>query len=135
MTPDHPVSVPTRQPSFVAEAAALARDFADLVLDHVELAALEARRAAGGLAKMLSAAVVVSLLVITAWLALVAGGIVWATDVGVGWPIALAIAALANLLLAGIAVYWIRSQVHDFLFSATLRQLRRTTHDAKEDVA
>jgi len=40
MTPDNPVSVPTRSSSFVAEAAALARDFADLVLDHVELAAL-----------------------------------------------------------------------------------------------
>jgi hypothetical protein len=98
-----------------------------LASDHLELAALEAQRAAIGLTKMLSAAVVVSILVVSAWLALVAGGIVWVTTAGVGWGAALVIGSALNLVLAAALVYWMRHQTQELLFAASLRQLRRST--------
>ena len=112
-------------PSLALRARALVRDVRDLFCDHLELAALEARRAGAGFAKMVCAAVVISMLLVSAWLALVAGAIVWATSAGVPWPGALAIAALVNVV-AGVALaLWMRQQAHELLFAATLRQLRR----------
>ena len=113
-------------PSLANRITALVRDVGGLVRDHLELAALDARRAATGLTKVLTAAVVVSILVVTAWLSFVASGIVWATDAGISWPVALAVAGALNLVLAAGLVFWIRGQRDEFAFSATLRQVRRT---------
>jgi len=124
---------PPAQPSPANRVTTLARDVADLVRDHLELIALEAQRAAISLAKVLSAAVVVSILVVTAWLSFVASAIVWATDEGVSWPVALIVAGLANLVLAAAAVLWIRAQLGDWAFPATRRQLSQTAEDMSED--
>ena len=112
--------------------SALLRDVGSLARDHLELAVLEAQRAGIGLTRVLIAAVVISVLVITAWLSFVAGFIVWITDQGVNWPAALAIGGVVNLLLAGAAMLWMRKQKDAFTFEATLRQIRRTAADAKE---
>ena len=121
-------------PSLALRARALVRDVRDLFCDHLELAALEARRAGAGFAKMVCAAVVVSILWVSAWLALVAAAIVWATSAGIPWPGALAIAALVNVV-AGVALaLWMRNQAHELLFAATLRQLRRDVN-AREGIA
>ncbi|MCC7326159.1 MAG: phage holin family protein [Burkholderiales bacterium] len=114
----------TETPTLVQRIRALAGTIRHLALDHVELAALEAQVAARRLGVLLSVAVMVSILVVSAWLALVAGAIVWATAAGVNWPVALALAALANLVAAGALAIWIRRQPAEPLFSATLRQLR-----------
>ena len=90
-------------PSLALRARALIRDVRDLFCDHLELAALEARRAGAGFAKMVCAAVVISILFVSAWLALVAGAIVWATSAGVPWPGALAIAAIVNVVAGVVA--------------------------------
>lgn len=122
-------------PSLAQRAGTLLRDVRNLACDHLELAALEAQRAAIGLTKMLSAAVVVSILLVSAWLALVAGGIVWATTAGIGWAAALAIAAALNLLLAAAVAYWMRHQTQELLFAASLRQLRRSADDTPPEAA
>jgi hypothetical protein len=127
-----PDTVAERPPSLVTRAGMLVRDVRDLACDHLELAALEAQRAGQGLAKILGAAVVISILVVSAWLALASGGIVWATANGVSWPVALVIAAVLNIALAGALAYWIKGQAGDLMFSATLRQLRRTADDHVE---
>jgi Putative Actinobacterial Holin-X, holin superfamily III len=116
-------------PSLAERAGTLMRDVRDVMCDHLELAALEAQRAGIGLAKLLSAAVVVAILVVSAWLALVAGGIVWATSAGVGWSAALIVASGLNVVLAGLVALWMRSQTQEVLFAASLRQLRRTVTD------
>lgn len=116
-------------PTLATRAGMLVRDVRDLACDHLELAALEAQRAGQGLTKMLTAAVVISILVVSAWLALVSGGIVWATENGVSWPVALVIAAVVNIALAGALALWIKGQSGDLMFAATLRQLRRTADD------
>ena len=111
-------------PSFATRVGNLVRDVREVAADHLELAVLEAQRAGIGLAKMLCAAVIVSILVVTARLALVASAIVWAAGEGASWTGALIVAAIINLVAGGALVFWIRGHVGELLFAATLRQLR-----------
>ena len=77
---------------------------------------------------------VIAILAVTAWITFVASAIVWATDTGVSWPVALAAAGVINLVVAAILGFWAKSQVKDMAFAATLRQLRRTAEEAKSEV-
>jgi len=93
--------------------------------DYALLAALELQRAGIGLALILAAGVVVAVLVVSAWTALVASLIVWAVSAGAAsWPAALGVAALVNLILAGLMVAQMRVHVTNIFLGATLRQLR-----------
>ena len=74
----------------------------------------------------MSATIVVSVLAVTAWLAVVAAGVVWATSNGMNWPGALVVAAALNVALAGAGVWWARRNAGEEWFAATLRELRRT---------
>ena len=67
---------------------------------------------------------VAAVLVVSAWLALVAGGIVLLLGQGTPWPLALAIAAALNLLGAGALAWWMRNLVSEMPFSALVRSLR-----------
>jgi uncharacterized membrane protein YqjE len=124
-----------KPPTLAARARALARDFREVARDHLELAALEAQRAGLHLTRILSAAVVISILLVSAWLALVAGGIVWATNAGVSWPAALVAAAALNMAIALVLALWIRREVGEPIFAATLRQLHSNTDDLQETVS
>jgi uncharacterized membrane protein YqjE len=95
-----------------------------LVHDHAQLALLEVQRATLGLVKIIGAAVVISVLVVSAWMGLVAAGVVWAIGAGASWGMAIAIAAVLNLVAAGALAWWIKSQIPEVLFAATLRQLK-----------
>lgn len=128
-TLDHAATAPPA--SLAQRFVRLVRDAGALARDHVELAALDAHRAAMGLTRIIAAAVVASVLVVSAWLAFLGGAIVWATDNGANWPAALAIAALVNLALAGALLLWVKGLTREIGFAATLRQLRRTAEDAR----
>ena len=95
-----------------------------LVADYAELAVLDARRAAIRLAWLLGSGLVVAVLVVTAWMAGIAAGIVWMWGEGVSWPAAIAIAAVVNVLGAGALVWWMKSLVVELPFTALLRQLK-----------
>lgn len=114
-------------PHLLRRVAMVVDDMRELACDHLELAALEARRAGSELIRMLCAAVAISILFTSAWLALVAGGIVWATAAGMSWTSALLIAASLNVVIGALLAWWIRSNAQEPLFAASLRQLR---HDA-----
>jgi uncharacterized membrane protein YqjE len=95
-----------------------------LAHDHAELAVLEAQRAGQTLVRTLAAAVAVSVLAATAWLGIVAAFVVWMTDAGISWPVALLIGAAACLAVAGGIAWWVASHAEEMMFSATLRQLQ-----------
>src|ERR1700740_1039818 len=76
-----------------------------LVADYAELTVLDARRAAIRLAWILGCVLVAAVLIVTAWVVLVAAGIVFAWGRGASWPLALFIAAILNLVGAG-ALGW-----------------------------
>ena len=95
-----------------------------LTSDYLLLAVLDARSSAIRFAWLLCSGVVVAILVVTAWLALVAGGIVWMLGSGTSWVVALTAAAAVNVVGAIVLSLWMRGLFQDPPFAATLRQLR-----------
>jgi uncharacterized membrane protein YqjE len=109
----------------------LSLDVRQVAHDHLELAVLEAQRAQQAFVRTVAAAVVVSVLVATAWLGIVAALIVWLTEV-VSWPAALLIGAATCLAMAGGIAWWVMHHLPDMMFSATLRQLKATAKAEEE---
>ena len=95
-----------------------------LVADYAELGILDARRAAIRLAWILGSVLIAAVLVVTSWMGLVAASIVFAWGRGASWPIALAIAALINLVAAGALGWFTLKLAKELPFTALLRQLR-----------
>src|SRR5919201_532445 len=95
-----------------------------LVADYAELTVLDARRAAIRLAWILGAVLVAAVLVVTSWMGLVAAGIVFAWGHGASWPIALAIAAVVNVVAAAVLAWFTIKLAKELPFTALLRQLR-----------
>ena len=104
--------------------AQLVGETRSLVGDYTELAVLDARRAAIRLAWLLGTGLVVAVLVVTAWLALVAAGIVWMLGKDISWIAALAIAAGLNIAAGVALVLWAKRMAVEMPFTALLRQLR-----------
>jgi uncharacterized membrane protein YqjE len=113
-----------RQPGFAELAGRLISDARQLVSDFAQLAVLDARRAGVHLAMLLSAGLLIAILVITAWMGFVAAAIVWMFDRGVSWPVAIALAAVTNIVAAAALAWWARHLVSEMPFTALLRQLR-----------
>ena len=95
-----------------------------LVADYAELTVLDARRAAIRLAWILGCVLVAAVLIVTAWVVLIASGIVWAWGHGASWPTALAVAAVLNLVAAGLLGWFMLKLAKEMPFTALLRQLR-----------
>ena len=85
---------------------------------------LDARRAAVRLAWLLGTVLVAAVLVVTAWLALVAVGIVVLLGQGASCPLALDLAAGLNLVGAGTRACWMKDLVSEMPFNALVRSLR-----------
>jgi uncharacterized membrane protein YqjE len=96
-----------------------------LMQDHALLAVLEVQRAGISLVKMVAAGIIISILVVSAWMGIVAAGVVWAVGEGAHWGLAILIAALLNIVIAVALGFWAKKQIPDLLFAATLRQLRQ----------
>ena len=95
-----------------------------LLSNALDLVALEARRAGLSLALMLACGASGAILIVTAWLGVMAALALWAVELGSSWQAAVAAVALANLLGAA-ALFWLCVRVsRGLLFSATRRQLR-----------
>ena len=105
-------------------AGSLLRRSRALSSDYFQLAVLDARSAAVRFAWMLGLGVIAAILLVTAWLALVAGGIVWMLGTGASWVTALVVAAVINIVAAAIIGYSMRKLFAEPPFAATLRQLR-----------
>lgn len=95
-----------------------------LVSDYAELAVLDARRAAIRLAWLLAAVLVAAVLIVTTWMALVAAGVVFMLGHGASWVTALVVAAVLNLVGAGLLAWWMLALIKELPFTALLRQLR-----------
>ena len=95
-----------------------------LVADYALLTVLDARRAAIRLAWILGAVLVAAVLVVTSWMGLVSAGIMFAWGHGASWPVALAIAAIINLVAGGALGWFTLKLARELPFTALLRQLR-----------
>ena len=111
-------------PSLGEVVARLIGEARQLVGDYAELTILDARRAAIRLAWILGCVLVAAVLVVTSWMGLVAAAIVFAWGHGASWPIALAIAALLNVIAAAVLAWFTIKLAKELPFTALLRQLR-----------
>lgn len=100
-----------------------------IVREHAVLGVLEAQRAGLQLAYVLAAVLVVSVLGVTAWLAVVIAIMAWLARESVSWPLVFLAAAVLNLVAAALVVWWGKQQLTERPFSATLRQLSADRHD------
>jgi uncharacterized membrane protein YqjE len=127
-----PAGAAARMPSGWADRIRrLVLDIRLVAHDHIELVVLEAQRASQVLVRTIAAAVVVSVLVATAWLGIIVALVVWLAE-AVPLPVALLIGAGACLAVAGGVVWWVMKHLPEMMFSATLRQLRATAHAEDE---
>ncbi|MEN3354810.1 MAG: hypothetical protein V7640_2968 [Betaproteobacteria bacterium] len=92
--------------------------------DYAQLVVMDVRRAAIQLAWLVGAGILISVLAVTAWLALVVAFSIWLFGQGMSWPGVLAIAAVLNLVGAVIVVWRVKGVFQHAPFSATLRQLK-----------
>jgi len=106
-----------------------------LVQDHALLAVLELQRAGISFVKMVAAGIIISVLVISAWMGLVAAAVMWAVGAGANWSVALIVAAILNIAVAVGLGLWAKKQVPDLLFAATLRQLKKDVPHPERDHA
>lgn len=113
-----------RAPGLGEAIGGLLADARSLVGDYVELAVLDARRAAIRLAWLLAAMLVATVLVVATWMALIAAGVVIMLGQGTSWATALAIAAVLNLVGAAALGWWMLALIKELPFTALLRQLR-----------
>jgi|1185.fasta_scaffold147144_3 hypothetical protein len=122
---EHVRSPGTRRPAGLGELLGhLFGEGRSLLVDYAQLAVLDARRAALNLAWTLGTVLVVAVLLVTAWMGLLAALIVWASSAGVSWAIAIAVAALVNIAAAAGLAWWMRHLVAELPFTALMRQLR-----------
>jgi uncharacterized membrane protein YqjE len=105
-------------------------DARGLFREHTTLFVLEAQRAGMQLAFVLAAVLVVSVLAVTAWLAMVTALIVWLAGEDVPWPGVLLIGAFLNLLGAAAVGWWAQRQLlSEKPFAASLRQMSADRHE------
>jgi uncharacterized membrane protein YqjE len=106
-----------------------------IVHDHALLAVLELQRAGVSFVKMVAAGIIISILVVSAWMGLVAAAIVWAVGAGANWSVTLVVAAVVNVAVAVGLAFWAKNQIPDLLFAATLRQLKKDVPHAENEHA
>jgi uncharacterized membrane protein YqjE len=95
-----------------------------LLSNMLDLFTLEARRAGVTLVLMLACGAIGAVLVVAAWLGLMAALVLVALAHGISWEAAVAAAAFANLAAAA-ALFWLCAVMsRSLLFSGTRRQLR-----------
>ena len=111
-------------PSLGQVLARLIGEARQLVADYAELTVLDARRAAIRLAWILGCVLVAAVLIVTSWMGLVAAAIVFAWGHGASWPIALAIAAVLNIVAAAVLAWFTLKLAKELPFTALLRQMR-----------
>ena len=115
---------PSEEPSGPLEdAIVVAQELRGLLHDQLQLVACEARQAVHHLTTMIAAAVVIGVLLVTAWLGVMATAAL--SLIGVGFAPATSVLLLAalNLVVALFGYRFLRRQSLGLGFPATLRSL------------
>ena len=106
------------------DAQSLWHEVCGLTHDRFRLAALETRRAGESLIVMIVSAVMVAVLLISAWLGLMVAAVFWFVENGIAASSATLLAVAFNLLLALFLFGVIRRKSCNLQFPATLRRLQ-----------
>jgi uncharacterized membrane protein YqjE len=105
-------------------ARSLWRDFTALARDQLELALLETQRAGKSAVNMLIYALGATMLLVTAWLGVLAAIVIGLAELGLHAGFGVLIVVALNLVGAYVLYRMIRSSSEDLGFPATRRSLR-----------
>jgi len=100
------------------------RELSGLARDHIQLAVLETRLAGISLVTMIAAGVIVAVLLVSAWLGLIAAIILLLVGSGLAIGVALGIGVAANVILALLLANMIRSKSENLRWTRTLDNLQ-----------
>lgn len=100
--------------------------------DRVRLVLLELRLAGVTLVQLVIYAVIVAVLVVTAWLALVGGLVAGFMSAGVHWAVALGVAIAVNLGVAAWLVFSMLRMVERIGLPASLRRFGKPAEPAQQ---
>lgn len=114
---------PAAGPALLEEAKLLWAELRGLTHDQFQLATLELKLAGESLVMMIAAAVMAAVLVVSAWLGLVAAAVVGLIDVGLEPITALLLGVGFNIAGALLLVVLIRRRSRYLQFPATRRSL------------
>lgn len=114
----------TQETSFLEPIERTFASLKRLATNYALLGVLDARRAAMQFAWLIAAGILISVLVVTAWLAGVVAFAVWLFGKGMSWPAVLSIAAGLNLVGAAIVGVKVKHVFDQKPFSALLRQIK-----------
>ncbi len=120
---------PATGPGLLEGAGSLLREMQGMAHDYVVLAALETKRAGQSLIIMIAAGVMMAILLVSAWLGLVAAGVFGMIAANLSPALAILVAVLANLAVAAGLYFLIRYKRRDLAFPATIRSLRPARAD------
>lgn len=115
--------------SVVGLASTLFRSARDIVTHTLEVAVLESRLAGSALVSIVAAALAVLLLVVSTWGLLLAAGVRGLMDLGLSVGASLLLAALANVVVAVLLVWWVVRLTRRMTFAATRRMLAKLKTD------
>lgn len=106
------------------DAQSLWYELRELSHARLRLAALETQRAGDSLVSMFMAAIMIAVLLIGAWLGVLAAAVLWLVEHGIVASSAILLAVVFNLLFALILCGAIRRKSRYLQFPATFRSLR-----------
>jgi len=124
-----------REASFLEPFERVMSAMKRMASNYATLAVLDMRRAAVQFAWLVAGGILISVLVVTAWLAAVIALAVWLLGNGMSWPAVLLIAGALNLAGAGIVAFRLRSIFEHVPFAATLHQIKSDSPEASTAAA
>jgi uncharacterized membrane protein YqjE len=113
-----------REPSFLAPFERVFATLKRMASNYATLAVLDVRRAAVQLAWLVAGGIFISVLAVTAWLAIVVAIAVALFGAGMSWPAVLLVAAGLNLVGAVLFGLRLKAVFRHVPFEATLRQIK-----------
>lgn len=112
------------EPALLQEAQRLWHEVRGMAHEQLTLAALELRLAGESAVRMLVSGVLIAVLLVSAWIGLLAAGILWLVSLGVAAAAAILAGVVLNLALAALLYASIRRRSRHLQFPSTLRSLR-----------
>jgi uncharacterized membrane protein YqjE len=129
--PETAADLDAREASFLAPFERVFATLRRMASNYATLAVLDVRRAAVQFAWLVAGGILISVLVVTAWLAAVVALAVWLLGNGMSWPAVLLVAAGLNIVGAAVVGMRLRAVFQHVPFEATLRQIK--SDDGKSD--
>ena len=126
-----PAQLETHEMSFLEPLERVLASLRRMARNYALLAILDLRRASVQLAWLIASGIFISVLVVTAWLALVIALAVVLFGKGMSWPGVLCVAAAVNVAGAAVVVWRVRHVFDHAPFAATMRQLKADDPDEK----